>query len=377
MWIICIFLVIIILCNIRSYRMKHHAMSSGREPAEMPPENLPPEETEATLAARTWAMNRMEAMEKKGLGEYITQDYCFKNDITQKDLQSLKTIENKMNLMLTEMEQYLKLPKTYHVQVVDNSRSQASVTASGTCDFMHYTINIFYNAFPPDMLRTILCHECAHYFTHYYGLEINADYLNERYTDTVAILMGFGRYTLATKGNPGYLSYDQLREVRCTQLKKRKEMAERPQPAAAQQKPQQPAKKPVRKPIRETSRRPVQKPPANPVQKAFHRTVTEKNTAALGVEREELRKDILAARVLIAQAKDLVRINKVPTATDLYPGDYDFLKKAVDQLNAGSYETILRNAEGRISGNLRDIREAGGMTMAVCQELSRVMRAFA
>ena len=72
-----------------------------------------------------------------------------------------------------------------------------------------------------------------------------------------------------------------------------------------------------------------------------------------------------------------MRANKVPTSTDLYPHDYDFLKKAVEQLNAGSYEGILHNAEGRMSGNLRDIEEACGMTMSVCQELSRVMRAFA
>ena len=381
MWIIYVFMAIFIPYAIYSNHKEKKAMKPGGEPVEKPPE-----ESEATLMARAWAWDRMEKMEKQGLGEYIARDYYFKNEITQRDLRSLKAIEKKLNLILVEMEQYLKLPQTYHVHVVNNSHNQASVNSSGNCDYEHYTINVFYKAFQPNTLKTIISHECAHYFTYYNGLSVSDEYMNERYTDTVAMLMGFGKYLLATKGNPGYLHYDQLREVRWAQLKKRKEMAEKPQTTVNQEKPQrtvqQPGRKPVQRQILETSRGPIQKPPGNPVGKATNRTVTdrtvtEKNTVALGTEREELRKSILAARELIAQTKDLVRANKVPTSTDLYPHDYDFLKKAVEQLNAGRYEDILNNAEGRMSGNLRDIEEACGMTMTVCQELNRVMRAFA
>ena len=80
---------------------------------------------------------------------------------------------------------------------------------------------------------------------------------------------------------------------------------------------------------------------------------------------------------MISQAKDLVRVRQIPSRTDLYPQDYAFLEQAVNQLNNGKYEQLLRNSESRLSGNQRDLTEASGITRSVCEEISRTMRAFA
>ena len=313
------------------------------------------------VQAAEWTRDRIRELESHGYTHLLMADYSFKTRLTDKDLQSIGKLEQILNDMLREMLKYLDLPMSYRARVIYDPDMKIAPDRAGECDFKNRRIHVYLRKNDTaDTIRAILSHECAHYFSHFHALEKPDKAMNERCTDITACLTGFSLYMLKP-GSPGYLKPEQFQMVRAVLLEERKKPASTSSARPAQN---------------QQASQTVRQDQANSGQKT--RPIVERNNPAvaqkqLEADREKLRSLVRSARDMLAQARDLVAVKKIPSRTDLQPEDYTFLQQAIDRLNAGGYDDRLRRCEGSLNGNQEDVSGASDQAMSVCEEISRIL----
>ena len=192
-----------------------------REPVTRPPVSTP-----ETREAEQLAADRIRLMKERKLTLLLLTDYRFTDRITRKDMADPESIRKKLDEMLQEMLRHLELPPVFTVAVIPDRDGAIAPDRGAECNFPQHRINFFLRGSEtPETLTAMLCHECAHYFSYHHGMyEYKRFLLNEWNTDTVACLMGFSKYMLASD-HGHYLKTEQLRAVRWTLLQERKALS--------------------------------------------------------------------------------------------------------------------------------------------------------
>ena len=275
--------------------------------------------------AGDWAGVMEERMEKKGLANYMMKDFQFKERPSLEEMKSEKLLEIKMTRMMNDLHQYLHLCPGYTLHVQFDREKK--MDRAGQIDYVKRRIDIFpRDDYTAETLMAILAHETAHYFMYQNGLDESDRDLNERYTDTVACLMGLSSYMVA--GNVGYLKKGQFVAVQ------------------------------------------------NRLNGYRIRIRRQKKDSADNAEQDRLRNRLNAANALLQQTKAAVLVRKVPARTDLTVQDYRLLKQLTDQLNAGKYDRSLAFCKQLVNGNQTNLQTGLDDVMRVCEDLNTIMKMF-
>lgn len=301
----------------------------------------PPHKKEAVEDARIM----MEKLRKKGFGNYLLRDYVFQTRITDQDMAQLSSIETKLNGVLQEILRYLKLPPYIPLHLVpENERPASKDDRGGEYDSGKKEISLFYRKhYSGDQMIGILCHECAHCFMYYNGLDYSDPAQNERFTDITACLLGFTAYSAAhrhtlgdtrTGTKNGYLKSAEMRAIHQELVRCRQQQG--------------------------TSQNQQPNPRRQPTDSA----------------KTLLRSHINSARVMLDQAKSVMAVKKIPTVTDLTQEAYAKLYQISQTIESGQTANILQRCEEALNKDAPAVRTADENVMKLNQELSFFLHAF-
>ena len=133
---------------------------------------------------------------EKGLTQYLTVDYCGP-DHTSFHLYSMngkivfsQDAHRELHLIYVNIMKHLNLPPFVNLIIQDDSGT--IIDDKSKAQERSITVKIK-EYFQPSNIVAILCHECAHYFMEYHGLNMEDKHINEPRTDVVANLIGFNK----------------------------------------------------------------------------------------------------------------------------------------------------------------------------------------
>ena len=273
-------------------------------------------------------------LKKCGREWLMTEDYQFQTRISSPSGTPLPEIERQLQSALVEILSHLHLLPNVKLIVTDNPRKLSGDNRMGEYEHAVFQKSIRLLVRPEyssAALMNVLCHEATHYFMYSLGLNDPDPDRNEGLTEVMACLIGFCPTMLASRANRNapYLTHPEFQQVQKLLTVRRQSLR-----------------------------------------------LARDQARELDSARQQLRKNLAGARVMLEQARDMIAMNPAPAGKKMSRSSLARLQLAMLALETGSYADTIRQAEAALSGGVSAVREADRQVLSLCGDVVRIMTAF-
>ncbi|MCD8107706.1 MAG: hypothetical protein LUE20_07070 [Oscillospiraceae bacterium] len=137
----------------------------------------------------------LERMEQKGLNKFLLSDFKCTVLFKPEDLYNPETANEKLSLILLEIEKYLELyPIPLRIEPIAEEKKEETRGYYRHKGSERYVMVSGLNHSDPEQLIATLCYACTGYFMDNHSLGWSDSDMNKKRADVMAILLGFGNY---------------------------------------------------------------------------------------------------------------------------------------------------------------------------------------
>ena len=285
-------------------------------------------------------------LRRRGMEKLLLQDFVFQTKLTKAECGDLGQLQGKLRPMMSEVLKYLSLPPlSLHVYPANENTKTDRL---GEYDRSKQAINFYVRGkYEPEQYAAALCHECTHCFMDRYGLDDWTDRpLNERRTDVMSCMIGFGKimfngYMVMVTAHYEVVGWSaEGQKVGYINAKDVKKILQ------------------LLKPIRKRA--------------SAHLSEAKELEAA----RKQLDGHLKGAAEMLSLAQSLYAVNKAPLAKKLSHVQLSRLQRSLYSLETGELAQRLKSCSTAEKGSLESIRRADREAMSLCETLNVILSAF-
>ena len=272
-------------------------------------------------------------LKDRGMQWLMLQDYSFRTTISKPGSVSLEETQQQLQSALTEILSHVHIMPDVRLEVTNNPADLSGPGRAGEYSYNKVVRVLVSASHSAAELLEVLCHETAHYIMHVKNLSlpVQDNDMTEGLTEVTACLLGFSEAMIASDStrNPPYLNKPEFQKVRKLLLERRAILQKQKDRAAE-----------------------------------------------LKAAREQLRKNLASARIMMEQTRAMMAVNKTPSARRMSKASFKRLQQAMLSLENGSYAETLAHAEAALKRGPDDVHKADEQVLNICGDLFRVMLAF-
>ncbi len=273
-------------------------------------------------------------LKMKGLDWLMLQDYHFRTRISRPGSVPLEETRQELQSALSELLSHVHIMPDVKLEVTNDPARLSGPNRAGeySPDSRNKTIRVLVGASPTgeDLLH-VLCHEAAHYIMYTLNVASPDPDLNEGLTDVTACLLGFSEAMISPNCDRAfpYLNRAEFELVRKLLLQRRTVLRQQ-----------------------------------------------RDRSAELAAARQQLQKDLAAARAMLEQVRAMMAVNKTPSAGRMSKTSFALLQSAMLSLENGSYLEMLQRSQAALKQGPDEVHRADEQVLNLCGDLFRVMLAF-
>ena len=273
-------------------------------------------------------------LKMKGLDWLMLEDYHFRTRISRPGSVSLEETRQELQSALSELLSHVHIMPDVMLEVTNDPSRLSGPNRAGEYnpDPRNKTIRVLVGASPTgeDLLH-VLCHEAAHYIMYSLNVASPDPDLNEGLTDVTACLLGFSEAMISPNCDRAfpYLNRAEFDLVRKLLLQRRAVLRQQ-----------------------------------------------RDRSAELAAARQQLQKDLAAARAMLEQVRAMMAVNKTPSAGRMSKTSFALLQNAMLALENGSYLETLQRSQAALKQGPDEVHRADEQVLNLCGDLFRVMLAF-